>query len=275
MTKIKFAFFGTDEFAVAVLAELKQKDYLPDLVITTPDQPKGRKLILTPPPVKIWAKENNIKFLQPENLSILDLEVFDIFIVASYGKIIKQEILDLPEFGTLNIHPSLLPQYRGPTPIQTAILNGDKESGVSIMLLDEQVDHGPIIAQEKTKIINKNYLDLRQDLAKLGAQMLAKIIPDWIAGKITAQEQNHEQATFTKKTNKSDGEVKLDGKNAELNYRKFLAYAPWPGIYFFDKDKQRIKITGAKLENNIFVIKKVIPEGKSEMTWEDWQRGQH
>lgn len=274
---INFAFFGTDEFAASVLEQLKSHDLLPSLIITTPDKPQGRKLILTPPPVKIWAENNNLKFLQPENLKNFNLEtenISDLFIVASYGKIIPKNILDLPKFGTLNVHPSLLPKYRGPTPIQTAILNGDAETGVSIMLVDEEVDHGPILLQHKLQHISgKSYVVMRDELAKLGADLLADVMPKWLANKIEAREQDHAQATFTKKIEKSDGEIKLNEKNSESNFRKFLAYTPWPGIYFFDQKNKRVKITDAVLENNIFVIKKVIPEGKSEMTWEDYERG--
>ncbi len=285
---LNFAFFGTDEFAVAVLEQLKSRNLLPSLIITTPDKPKGRKLLLTPPPVKIWAENNKIKYLQPEKLKEFKLENsaennFDLFVVASYGKIISKNILDLPKFGTLNIHPSLLPKYRGPTPIQTAILNGDREpeTGVSIMLIDEEVDHGPVLVAASCQLLAFSFLELREKLAKLGADLLADVMPRWIAGEIQAREQDHSQATFTKKINKSDGEVRLDEKNNELNYRKFLAYTPWPGIYFFESADSpraksrgcRIKITGASLENNIFVIKKVVPEGRPEMRWEDWKRG--
>lgn len=280
---LNFAFFGTDEFAVTVLEQLKNKNLLPSLIITTPDKPKGRKLVLTPPPVKIWAEKNNIKFLQPDKLNNPDFlqeltaKSSQLFIVASYGKIIPKTVLDLPKFGTLNIHPSLLPKYRGPTPIQTAILNSDKdpETGVSVMLVDEEVDHGPILLQHKLQHESgANYVVMRDKLAKLGADLLAEVMPKFIAGEIKAQTQDHSLATFTKKIEKPDGEIKLDGKNSELNFRKFLAYTPWPGIYFFDEKNKRIKITDAVLENNIFVIKKVVPEGRPEMRWEDYERGQ-
>ncbi|MEK7650553.1 MAG: methionyl-tRNA formyltransferase [Patescibacteria group bacterium] len=277
---LNFAFFGTDEFAVGVLEQLKNKNFLPSLIITTPDKPKGRKLVLTPPPVKIWAENNKIKYLQPEKLKEFKLEnnsenSFEIFVVASYGKIIPKNILDLPTFGTLNLHPSLLPKYRGPTPIQTAILNSDKEpeTGISVMLVDEEVDHGPVLVAASCELGAMSFLKLREKLAKLGADLLAEVMPKWTAGEIEAQAQDHAQATFTKKINKSAGEIILDEKNSEINYRKFLAYTPWPGIYFFDQQNKRVKITAASLENNVFVIKKVVPEGRPEMRWEDWERG--
>lgn len=262
---IKFAFFGTDEFAVTVLTELKARNLVPSLIVTTADKPKGRKLILTPTPVKLWAQANNIKIGEPES-------GYDLFVVASYGKIIKQAVIDLPTHSTLNIHPSLLPKYRGSTPIQTAILNGDTETGVSIIQLDAEVDHGPIVVAKSCELRAMSYPEAREKLAKLGAELLAEVMPKWVAGEIKAQEQDHSQATFTKKIEKSDGEIDVNG-DAKTNYQKFLAYQPWPGIYFFDTNNKRIKITDASLENNIFTIKKVIPEGKSEMTWEDYRRG--
>lgn len=274
---LNFAFFGTDEFAVIVLEQLKAKGLIPTLIVTTTDKPKGRKLLLAPPPVKIWAEENKIPCQQ--DFSNLDNPEnnFDLFIVASFGKILKKEILDLPKFGALNVHPSLLPKYRGPSPIQTAILNGDTETGVSIMLLDEEMDHGPVLGAKSCELRAFSFPELRDKLARAGADLLTKIIPDWIAGKINAQEQKHAQVTYTKKIEKTDGEIKqqdLNDKNKSTEiFRKFLAYTPWPGIYFFDQNNKRVKITDASLENDIFVIKKVIAEGKSEMTWNDYERG--
>lgn len=264
---IKFAFFGTDEFAVTVLENLKTRKLLPATVVTMPDRPQGRKLLLTPTPVKVWAEKNKIPLTieTPQNN-------FDLFVIASYGKIIKKEIIDLPRFGTLNIHPSLLPKYRGPSPIQTAILNDDKKTGISIILLDEEMDHGPIISQKIVEIKNKNYTELRDELAKMGAEAISEIIPKWITGEIKGRPQAHTEATFTKKIEKSHGEIKLDD-DPRSNFRKFRAYSYWPGIYFFDSKNRRIKITDATLENGDFLIKKVVPEGKAEMVLEDWKRG--
>jgi len=143
-------FFGTSRFSVIVLEELKKAGIMPELVVTAPDTPQGRKLILTPPPVKAWAQENGVKFLQPQKLDDsfigqLSKVNAQLFLLASYGKIIPQKVLDLPQHGTLNVHPSLLPKYRGPSPIQSQILADDKNVGVSIILLDEKMDHGPIV----------------------------------------------------------------------------------------------------------------------------------
>ena len=271
--EIKIIFFGTPELAVFVLEELKNGGILPSLVITTPDKPVGRGMNLTPPPTKVWAEKNFISTFQPKTLkdesalqAIKDEGPWDLFIVAAYGKIIPKEVLDIPKHGTLNIHPSLLPKYRGPSPIESAILSGDDETGVSVILLDEEMDHGDIIQTKKLKIESMNKEELGEKLFRTGGKMLVEIIPKWITGKIKAKEQDHSKATFTKKITKEDGLIDLSD-NAETNWHKFRAYYGWPGIYFFTKKETRIKITDAALENGKFVIKKVIPEGKKEIDY--------
>lgn len=276
---INFAFFGTDEFAVTVLEELKSSGLVPGLIVTTPDSPKGRKLVLTPPPVKVWATTNGIKFIQPENLRSdlgaslrSDLGQYEFFLVASYGKIIPQEILDLPKHGTLNIHPSLLPKYRGAAPLQSAILNGDQETGVTIMQLDAEMDHGPILAAVSYQLSAVcNFESLRDSLAKLGAQKLAEILPDYLSGKLKSVKQDHSQATYTKKITKELGLLNLSD-SPELNDRKIRALNPNPGTYFIDNNK-RVKIISAHIENNTLILERVVPEGKKEMDWESYRRG--
>ncbi|MBI3631972.1 MAG: methionyl-tRNA formyltransferase [Candidatus Vogelbacteria bacterium] len=298
INKLKIVFLGTPEFSVDVLKELELDGIVPDLIVTNPDEPKGRKLVVTPPPVKIWAQEKNITVIQPENLQLKatqseveeiknQLSGFDLFIVVAYGKIIPESILNLPRRGTLNVHPSLLPKYRGPSPIQAAILNGDKEMGISIMLLDKEMDHGPIIAQEKIDLSNWHpYIDeLRTQVAKTAGQMLARIIPDWISGDISAIPQNHTLATFTKKFDKESGLInakallnpnQLNPKEREEIWRRIRALNPDPGVYTIirlSNKNIRIKITHATMEDGQLVIEKIIPEGKKEMLWEDWKRG--
>lgn len=274
---IKIAFFGTPQVAVYVLDELKKAGIVPDIIITAPDMPAGRKLILTPPLVKTWADENNIKTLQPKTLKdsavVNTLEKagpWDLFIVAAYGKLIPKDILDIPNRGTLNMHPSLLPRLRGASPIQSSILT-ENETGVTIMEIDEEMDHGPIISQEKVKIPDwpPKASELEEILSMHGGKMLAKVIPDWINKKITSKEQNHDDATFTKKIKKEDGFIDLKGK-AQENYRKIQAFNIWPRTYFFTEKngkKIRVIITNATLENGKLIIKKVIPEGKKEMDY--------
>lgn len=279
---IKLAFFGTSNFSVICLNEIKQLGFLPSLIITTPDKPVGRKLILQPNPVKTWAIQNNIAFLTPvklnsEFISHLTPDTYDLFLVASYGKIIPKTVLDLPKRGTLNIHPSLLPKYRGPSPLQTQILDAEKNIGITLMLMDEQVDHGPLITQEKITLENiLNFNDLEKRLAQAGASLLIKILPDWLDKKIEPHTQDHTRATFTKKVEKTDGELDIINSDPYKNYLKFLAYYNWPGVYFFlekDGKKIRVLIKDAEYQPGQFIIKRVLPEGKKEMSYNDFLRG--
>ena len=277
-TKLKIAFWGTSEFAVGVLEQLKDSPYQPNLIITAPDKPAGRKLKLTPPPVKIWADKNKIFTQQPEKLnedflSLLKKSSWELFIVTAYGKIIPQTILDLPQHGTLNVHPSLLPKLRGATPIHSALLGEDKDTGISILLLDNQMDHGPIIAQEKfplyqnsiSELLTKSQLE--KQLSHLGGQMLNQILPAWFAQKIIPQEQNHSQATITQKLTSADGLINL-ADDAVVNFKKIQAFDTWPRAHFFHQGK-RIIIKKAHLEQNKLFIDKIIPEGGEEINYSD------
>jgi len=266
---VEFAFFGTPHFAVCVLEEMEKGGMLPSLVVTAPDRPAGRGMKLTPPPVKVWAEKHGIPILQPEKLDkefIYSLQTtgYSLFIVAAYGKIIPKEILEIPEYGTLNVHPSLLPKYRGATPIPSAILAGDTETGVTIMLMDEKMDHGPILGTRNYELgMMENTEQLGEKLFRMGGEMLVDVIPKWVVRGIAPQEQDHDKATYTKKISKEDGLLDLNA-GAEKNWRKFRAHKPWPGSYFFEDrggKNVRMKITGAVLENGKFIVKKVIPEG--------------
>ena len=177
----------------------------------------------------------------------------------------------MPEHGVLNLHPSLLPEFRGPTPIQSAILAGAAVTGVSLMLVDEEVDHGPILKVQSVKLKTQNFVELRDQLAKLGAQLFIETLPDWLAGKITPQPQDHARATETKKLKKEDGLINLTD-DPQLNYRKFLALTPQPGVYCF-VNQQRVIIAVAALTAGQFIITRVRPAGRREMTWTDFQHG--
>lgn len=262
-----YIFFGSDEFSVTILDELLKADHPPSFIVTTPDET----------PVKLWAEQNKIPYAQPIDLRSYKLEAstYQLFLVASYGKIIPKEILDLPTHGTLNIHPSLLPAYRGSTPIQTAILDGVSESGVSLMLLDEKMDHGPILEARSYNLEAVTFRAARYDMAKIGAELFLKVAPKWVAGEIKATPQDHSLATYTKKIKKEDGLIDLKD-DPKLNYRKFLAYLGWSGSYFFterNRKKVRVIITAANIENGEFTLHRVKPEGKKEMTWEAFQHG--
>jgi len=298
MSSPNITFFGTSHFSVRILEHLEKESLLPSLIVTAPDARSGRKLILTPPPVKVWATERDIEIIQPESLkeipSELALKNFDLFIVVSYGKIIPKSILDIPEAGTLNVHPSLLPKLRGASPIQSAILNDEKETGVTIMLLDEEMDHGPIIAQASVSVDNwpPQFEMLEDVLASVGGELLVDTILPWINGDIKPEEQNHHEATYVDKIKKEDGLLDLSA-DAYKNFLKIRGLGNWPGTYFFvnrpslsadkagDKagsktgkngKKIRVKIKSADYENNKLIIKRVVPEGKKEMDYTDFMR---
>jgi methionyl-tRNA formyltransferase len=261
---ISFIFFGTSHFSVLVLDELKKAGFLPKLIVTVPDKPKGRKLVMTAPETKVWAKGENVECIQPEKLKDLEIkEDFDVGIVASYGKIIPQNVLDIPKMGMLNVHPSLLPKLRGASPIQSAILT-ETETGVTIMKVDAEMDHGQIVAQEKVDIPDwpPYASDLENILGKAGGKLLADILPDYLAHNIALTEQDHEHATYTKKIEKEDGLLDLDS-NAEENLRKIRAYHVWPTAYFF-KDEKRIIVKKAHIADGKLTIDRIIPEGKTE-----------
>ncbi len=272
MKEINFVYFGTPEFSVIVLDELKKSGYLPSLIVTAPDRPVGRKYVMTPPPVKVWADENNIECWQPEHprdiVEKLQKRKDDLYIVASYGYIVNQKLLDIPKHGVLNVHTSLLPKYRGASPIESAILHGDVETGSTIMQMTLGMDEGPIITQSRFPL-EPDVLkpDLFNMLAHDGGKLLADILPEYIDGKCTPIEQDHTQASYCGKIQKSDGDITND--DDITRDRKYRAYYGWPGVFMFDGDV-RLKITDAEFIDGTFIIKKIIPAGKKEMDYSDY-----
>jgi len=271
--EINFTFWGTPDVASQTLEILKRAGFIPSLIITSPDRPAGRKMLITPPPVKIWAEENNIAYLQPEKLdeeffNKLQATIHKLFIVVAYGKIMPEKILNLPKHGSINIHYSLLPKYRGASPVESTILNGDMETGVTIQQMEFKMDSGPMLAQEKLEILpDEKALDLRKRLIKIGSELLVKILPKIISGKVKAAPQNEDEATYCSKIKKEDGLIDLTD-DSDRNYNKFRAYASWPRTFFF-KDGKRTIITKARLENGKFIIEKVIPEGGKEIEYKN------
>jgi len=263
----KIVFFGTPEFAKTILEELIKTEFKPVMVITAPDKPVGRKQILSPSLVKKLAQKHQIPLFQPKTLKDSDIEEkllalgSDLFIIAAYGLILPQNILNIPKFGSINIHPSLLPKYRGASPIQATILANDQESGTTIMLMDEKIDHGPIIALKKIKIENENSVDLSKKLAELGADMLITILPKWFGKEIKPIPQDHQKATFTRLIKKLHGKI-IWGKSAQQIEQMFRAYQPWPGIYtIFDNltlkilEIEVLKINHQPTPGKVFVTK--------------------
>ncbi len=213
-------------------------------VVTSPDALVGRKRTLTPSPVAVLASELNIPLLkparvknEPEFLDALAALQADVFIVVSYGKILPNNLINLPPLKTLNVHFSHLPFYRGASPIQETLRNGDTMTATSIFILDSELDHGPIIAQEDTIIeADDNFVTLSQRMAHQSAKLLLNILPEYATGKITPQEQDHTRASTTKIIEKGDGRIVWTDTSTNI-YNQFRAFYPWPGLWTTWNDK--------------------------------------
>lgn len=270
----KFVFFGTPEVASKTLEILKESGYLPSLIITSPDRPSGRGMQMTPTPTKVFAIENNIPYLAPEKLNDevyqkLQNENADLFIVVAYGKILPERFINLPKIYTINIHYSLLPKYRGASPVESAILNNERETGISIQKMAFKMDTGPILLEEKVEIArDEKAHELKERLINIGGKLLAQNLPRIFNNTLTMQKQDENQASYCTKISKEDGFIDLDDDGVK-NYNKFRSYFSWPKTFFFVNDK-RVIIKDAKLENGKFIILRVIPEGKKEISYEDF-----
>lgn len=235
---VSIVFWGTSAFAIPALQALHSAGYSVVQVVTNPDELVGREQVLTSPPLKQTAKKYKIPVFQPASLKggedfLADnILPADLYVVAAYGKIIPKEILAKPKLGALNIHPSLLPRWRGPAPIQATILHGDEETGVTIILLDEQMDHGPVIAAQKILLARRKptFGKLHDELADLGANLLVEALPRWLAGQIIPTPQDNAKATFSKILKKSDGRILWDRPAEEIE-RMVRAFNPWPGTW--------------------------------------------
>lgn len=292
-------FFGSSIMSVKCLNALVGHGIKADLIVTVPDKPMGRKLELTPNPTKVWAVEHHVPYFEFDKLNDEAFEALNslptknrakIFIVASYGKIIPERFLNIPEFGALNIHPSRLPELRGASPLQQTILEDNHNTAVSIIKMDKEMDHGALFAQKEidiAKIANwpVGYNELELIMANIGAELIAKNINEYLSGTLRLQEQNHSDATFTKKFTKEDGMINpwLSSHDEQRkNILKIKAFEEWPGTYFFfdkvikgEHKKLRAIIKDAewlenKAEGHQLKINKVVPEGGKEMTWESF-----
>ncbi|MFA4817435.1 MAG: methionyl-tRNA formyltransferase [Parcubacteria group bacterium] len=235
-SKLKTIFMGTPEFAGEILSALIHEKYNLVAVYTQPDKKVGRKQILEKSPVKIIAEKNNIPVFTPnrlnqEALAKMEKQKPDLILVAAYGKILPKTVLDLPEFGAINVHASLLPKYRGASPIQNAILNGETETGSTIMLMDEGVDTGAILSQRVIGIDkNETSSELSEKLAGLSSDLLLETLPLWLAKKITPQKQVDSKASLCRMIKREDG--KIDWNDSAKNiYNRFRAFYPWPGVF--------------------------------------------
>lgn len=264
--KLRTIFMGTPDFSVPILEALIKSDFIEVIaIICNQDKPIGRKQILTPPPVKqrIMNYEsrikNKIQILQPDKIrksewieKIKNLKP-ELIIVAAFGQIIPKEILDIPKYKTINVHSSLLPKLRGASPIQYAILEGYDKTGVTIMLVDELMDHGPILSQKEINIAPKETSEtLSQKISQISASFLIDTLKLWINGKIQPQEQNHNEMTLTKILKKEDGKINW-ADPAETIERQIRAFNIWPGTFCFFRDQdgkeKRLKILEADINS--------------------------
>ena len=248
--KIKIIYFGTPDISAHVLEKISQEEINIVSVFTRPDSFYGRGKKLFESPVKQMAKKLNLSVVEPKSLKNNDIvqQIIglspDLIIVAAYGLIIPKEILDIPRYGVINIHPSLLPKYQGPSPVASALLSGDLITGVSIMLLDEGMDTGPILATEKLTISTEhNTQTLTEELFQIGSKLLVETIPLWVSGEIIPIQQNTNDAIITKLLKKDDGEIHWNF-NCEFIARQIRAFNPWPST-FTKFDSKRLIIEKA------------------------------
>lgn len=250
--KIKFVFFGGSPLSNYVLEELALAGFVPVLQINSTKNP-----------------------LSTEQIKKLDA---DVFVIAAFGKILPKELIELPKFGTLNVHPSLLPRLRGPAPIQNIILSQNEKPGVTIIKIDEKMDHGPILAQIETSMTPwpDHYRVVEAKLGQIGGRMLAILLPKVVNGEVNEIPQDDTKASYTKLIKKEDGLLNLED-DAEINLRKVFAYSTWPGAYIFYTNKWgrkiRVVVKDAEVVNGAFSPTKVVPAGKKEMSWQSFLHG--
>lgn len=292
LEEINILFCGSSELSIGVLNFLKSKNIFPKAIITQPDKPVGRKKILTETIVSSWARENSIQCLKPEKFNEEFLRTlltspykreedsaqvqFDLCLVASYGKILKKNFLDIFNLGVWNVHPSELPKYRGATPLQAQIIDGLKEITVTVIKMDEGMDSGDILEQKKMQFDweNKDIEVLEHEAGILGGEIFFENFSTQNSEDLILNKQNHANATFTKILFKEDGNVskEIQDKNIDLIWRKFNAYKNWPGIYFV-RPHMRVKITAMQKDVNTGEIKilKLLPESKKEISLLDFE----
>jgi methionyl-tRNA formyltransferase len=304
--EFSYVFWGTEKFAKDILEILIKNRLRPLAVVTAPDKAVGRKQIIQAPPVKELALAENIPVWQIPDLKSPEAENFydelralnaDFHIVAQYGQIIPKRFLESANFGAINVHGSLLPKYRGASPVQATLLNNDAETGVSLILMDEKMDHGDILAQQSIKIeTSDNTASILDKLAIIGAYLLIKTLPDFAAGDLEAIPQNHNDANFCGLIKKEDGLIDVNKLSAQEIFNRFRAYYHWPGIHYFI-DGKRLLLLDLDLNNDLqdlqagqfykrnnklylsaadgrtVEIKKLQWEGKNPVTAEEFLRG--
>jgi methionyl-tRNA formyltransferase len=296
---MRILFMGSPQFSVPSLRDLASYYNLIG-VITQPDRPAGRGKTLRPSPVKIAAQDLSLNILQPRRIkdddSIAQIENLkpDLIVVVAYGQILPKDILDIPTHGCLNIHASLLPRWRGAAPIHAAILHGDEETGISIMLMDVGLDTGPVISQTKVTIqAHETTGDLSDRLSVVGAELIIKILPGYLKGEITPIPQDESMVTYAPLIRKSEGALDFNKTSDQLSLQ-IRAFEPWPTSYFY-WDDQRIVVKKARslsgkiiekgrvilidpypaitTEDGILVLEEIQPAGRKVMPGDAFLRG--
>lgn len=303
--KIKVVFMGTPSFSVPVLEGLLELEGFEVVgVVTQPDKPAGRGNEIVQSPVKKIAISKNIPALQPVKMTpeaVAEIEKLhpDVIVVAAYGRIIPKSLLDLPRYKCINVHGSLLPKYRGASPIQWAILEGEKETGVSIMIMDEKMDTGPVLEMAKIDIAeNETTESLFNKMAALSKEVIKDVLPRWIKGELKPKAQDGKKATYTKILSKDDGHIFWNKTAVEIE-RQIRAFDPWPGCFaLYGEDLDRLKVLEARVQNGmqddkkfgkiiltdkkelgvvtsdgLLILEVVQPEGKKKMTGQDFLNG--
>jgi methionyl-tRNA formyltransferase len=292
-TKPRIAYFGGEPLGVPVLEELYLTGITPDLIVASPDKPVGRKQVMTPPPVKVWAQEKEIEVYQPESYKGDAVDAvkekflsadWDIFVVVAYNHILPQWLLDIPRHGVINLHPSMLPFLRGASPIRTAIKDDLRDQiGVTIMQMDATMDTGPILDQMPMIISDENWPipgpKLDQALAHMGGAMLADVLREYLAGEIIPQDQDDTMATYCGRLTKADSELELNPRKlptsnkARQAWLKINAFEGIGGTWFMHEGK-RIKIKEAEFSMGKLRLLTVVPEGKPAIDFTTWYQAQ-
>jgi methionyl-tRNA formyltransferase len=283
---LKIVFFGTPDYVMPVLIMLHKKFVTGPgkspivAVVTQSPKPVGRKQVITFSPVDHWAHEHGIPIHYSASELAVDGVEADIGILASYGEIIRKDVIDLFPHGILVIHPSLLPKYRGASPIPAAIAAGDTETGVTIFKMDEKVDHGPIISRFKEDILPTDTTEtLRARLFERSAEVLVELLEPYMQGKITPKVQDESQATLTKIMTRENGHIDLNIATPEEAERFIRAMLPWPVAWTTvrlaptDAVSRRMKIHKAHIEDGKLVLDEVQLEAKEKVSWKQFKEG--
>ncbi len=295
--KLKVVFAGTPEFAIPSLeALLADSEIEVSAVFTQPDKPVGRGNKITPPQIKTFALEKGVEVLQPDKFTLADIEKFkpDFLVVVAYGMILPNDVLDFPNFGCVNLHASLLPKFRGASPIQSAILAGEEKTGVTFMRISEELDSGDVFQKFEVPIGEKSAEELSEDLAKLGDKF-PEVLKKIASGELLSTPQDETKATFCTKIKREDGKVDWEKDSSEVLLRKLRAFTPWPGVFttFDGKILKLLEFSGwqsaislqsgevfeadgkfgVKIADAAIELKKVQLEGKNAMEIGEFVRG--